>query len=128
MGWDIRGVDWSWLLGSVGPWALVLGRVLGFSLTAPGLAVPGLSWRFRLALAAVLGAVLLPVVGPRLGPPPDGPGAAWAGLAEVLAGALLGWSAGLIVAGARMAGDLVAAQAGLATATLLDPESGEERT
>ena len=37
-------------------------------------------------------------------------------------------AAGLIVAGARAAGDLVAAQAGLSTTTLFDPESGEELT
>ena len=43
------------------PWArLGLGaaRVLGLCLTAPGLAVPGLSWRFRLGLAVMLGIVL----------------------------------------------------------------------
>ena len=32
----------------------------------------------------------------------------------------------MVVAGARMAGELVAAQAGLSTSTLLDPETGEE--
>ena len=52
----------------------------------------------------------------------------WAGLAEVLTGAVLGWSAALIVAGARLAGELVAAQAGFSTATLFDPVSGEEIT
>jgi flagellar biosynthesis protein FliR len=36
--------------------------------------------------------------------------------------------AGLIVAGALAAGDLVSAQAGLSTTTLFDPESGEELT
>ncbi len=49
-------------------------------------------------------------------------------LLEVLTGGVLGWSAALIVAGARLAGELVAAQAGLSTATLLDPETGEEMT
>ena len=40
----------------------------------------------------------------------------------------MGLTAGLIVAGARSAGDLVSAQAGLSTSTLFDPESGEELT
>ena len=37
-------------------------------------------------------------------------------------------SAGLIVAGARQAGDLVAAQSGLSTASLFDPETGDDLT
>ena len=55
-------------------------------------------------------------------------GTAQALLLEVLTGGVLGWSAALIVAGARLAGELVAAQAGLSTATLIDPETGEELT
>jgi flagellar biosynthesis protein FliR len=51
---------------------------------------------------------------------------AWAGLLELLAGAVLGYLGGTIVAGARLAGELVAAQAGLSTSTLLDPETGDE--
>src|SRR5437870_3415299 len=125
---DIAPVDWAWFLGHAGAAALVFARVLGLCLTAPGLAVPGLDWRFRLGLATALGSVLAPVVAMRLAPPTDWPGAAWAALAEVLTGGVLGWSAGLIVAGARTAGELVATQAGLSTATLFDPESGEELT
>jgi flagellar biosynthesis protein FliR len=72
--------------------------------------------------------VLAPVLSGRVTVPPDWPGTAWAGLGEVLTGAMLGMVAGLMVAGARAAGDLVAAQAGLTTTTLFDPESGEEWT
>jgi flagellar biosynthetic protein FliR len=126
MAWDIIPADLAWFLGHAGACVLVFARVLGLCLTAPGLAVPGLDWRFRLGLAAALGSVLAPVVAMRLASPPDWPSAAWAGLAEVLTGGVLGWSAGLIVAGAQTAGELVAAQAGLSTATLFDPESGEE--
>jgi flagellar biosynthesis protein FliR len=128
MEWDVNAWDWTGLVGQAGASALVLARVLGLCLTAPGLAVPGLAWRFRLGLALVLGGALAPVAAARVVPPTDWPGATWAALAEVLIGAMLGWAAGLIVAGARAAGELVAAQAGLATATLFDPESGEELT
>ena len=114
--------------GRVGAWALVLARVLGLCLTAPGLAAPGLSWRFRLGLAVALASVLVPVMGGRVAAPADWAGVAWAGLAEVLTGGMLGMVAGLIVAGARAGGDLVAAQAGLSTTTFFDPESGEEVT
>jgi flagellar biosynthetic protein FliR len=129
MGWEIpEGIDWSGLTDRASTYGLVLARVLGLCLTAPGLAVPGLGWRFRLVLAAMLGVVLFPVVGVQPVAPLDLPSSAWAILAEVLTGGLLGWTAGLIVAGARTAGELVAAQAGLSTATLFDPESGEELT
>ena len=49
-------------------------------------------------------------------------------LVEGLGGAALGWSAALIVAGARQAGELVGLQAGLSPAALLDPEAAEELT
>lgn len=129
MGWEIlEGFDRSGLTGLSVTYALVLARVVGLCLTAPGLVVPGLGWRFRMGLAAMLGAVLFPVVSTQTVSHLDWPNAAWSGLTEVLTGGLLGWTAGLIVAGARTAGELVAAQAGLSTATLFDPESGEEQT
>lgn len=127
MEWGMAG-GWDWAIGRLGAWSLVLARTLGLCLTAPGLAAPGFPVRFRLGLAAMLGLVLVPVLGERVSAPPDLAGAAWAGLGEALAGAMLGMAAGLIVAGARAAGDLVATQAGLATATFFDPESGEELT
>jgi flagellar biosynthetic protein FliR len=131
MEWMIPGT-WEWAGGEadgrVVAWALVLARVLGLCLTAPGLAVPGLSWRFRLGLAGMLGMVLAPVISGRVSAPTEWAGAAWAGVGEVLTGGILGMTAGLIVAGARAAGDLVSAQAGLSTTTLFDPESGEELT
>lgn len=120
------GMDWA--AARLGAGCLVLARVLGLCLTAPGLAAPGLSWRFRVGLAGVLGLVLVPVLEGQVAAPPDWASGAWAGLGEGLVGAMLGTTAGLIVAGARAAGDLVATQAGLATATLFDPESGEEST
>jgi flagellar biosynthesis protein FliR len=76
----------------------------------------------------MLGLALVPVLGGRVTSPPAWADAAWSGVGEVLTGAMLGMTAGLIVAGARAAGDLVSSQAGLATATLFDPESGEEST
>src|SRR5262245_42189362 len=120
MGWELAGLDAAGILGPAGKGVLVWARVLGLCLTAPGLAVPGLAWQSRIGLAAVLGAVLAPVVTPQAMPPADWPAAVGTGLVEVFTGGLLGWTAGLIVAAARTAGDLVAAQAGLATATLFD--------
>jgi flagellar biosynthesis protein FliR len=78
----------------------------------------------------VLGAVLLPAAETLVAAPMDASwsSAAWAGMSEVLTGGVLGWSAALIVAGARLAGDLVAAQSGLSAAAFFDPETREELT
>jgi flagellar biosynthetic protein FliR len=118
----------AWLLGHSGGSALVLARVGGLAWTGPALATPGLGWRFRLGLAVLLAGVLLPVVEP-LARPPEGPAAvAQACVVEVLIGAALGWSAALVVAGARQAGEIVGLQAGLSPAALFDPEAGDELT
>ncbi len=129
MDWNLPGgVDWSWLVSSLGNYALVMARVSGLCLTAPGLAAPGLGWRLRIGLAVMLSVVLSPVLGAQAVAPPELPGTAWALFAELLTGGLLGMMAGLIVAGACSAGELVGAQVGLSTSTLFDPESGEEQT
>ena len=124
--WESGELDWPWLLCHASVCGLVLARVLGLCLTAPGLAIPELDWRFRIGLAAVLGVVLIPVVEPSIVAPVGWQSVASASFLELLAGAVLGYLAATIVAGARMAGELVAAQAGLSTSTLLDPETGEE--
>src|SRR6185312_11238172 len=49
-------------------------------------------------------------------------------LVELAVGAALGWSAALVVAGARQAGEIVGAQAGLSPAALFDPDAGDELT
>jgi flagellar biosynthesis protein FliR len=77
-------------------------------------------------MAVVLGLVVIPVLEPTIAPPVDWAGTVWSLLLEMLIGAMLGWSAALIVAGARLAGELVSAQAGLLTATLIDLETDGE--
>ena len=106
----------------------MLARTLGLGATAPALAAPGLEPRFRLLLAIALASVVAPVVGPGLTLPEGLSAIALACLGEVIVGAGLGWSAGLIIAGARQAGEVVGAQAGLSAAALFDPEVGDELT
>jgi flagellar biosynthetic protein FliR len=122
--------DWLW--SNAGVSALVLARVAGLSWTAPALATPGFDARLRIALAALLTVLLAPQVGPSIAAA-MAPGTGWpallrAMLTEALIGAALGWSAALIVAGARQAGEVVGAQAGLSAAALFDPEAGGEMT
>jgi flagellar biosynthetic protein FliR len=107
---------------------LVLARTLGLVATAPALAAPGLETRFRLLLAVALAALIAPVVGPSMAVQADVSAIAVACLGEAVVGAALGWAAGLVVAGARQAGEVVGAQAGLSTAALFDPDAGDGMT
>src|SRR4051812_2919142 len=102
--------DAIWLLGHAGAAALVLARVLGLAWTAPALATPGLGWRFRLALAVALAGVLVPAVGREVAAPEGWALLGRACVAELAVGAALGWSAALVVAGARQAGEIVGSQ------------------
>jgi flagellar biosynthesis protein FliR len=120
----------AWIVSHAGVSALAFARAAGLAWVAPGLATPGLDARFRLLLGGLLGAILVPAIqehastATSLGWPAVG--AACVG--EVVVGAALGWSAALVVAGARQAGELVGAQAGLAPAALFNPEAGDEMT
>jgi flagellar biosynthetic protein FliR len=107
---------------------LVLARTVGLVATAPALATPGLEPRFRLLLAIALAGVVVPVVGPGVEVPLGWINIGAACLGEAIVGAGLGWAAGLIVAGARQAGEIVGAQAGLSAAALFDPDAGDELT
>lgn len=126
MPWESGELSWTWILSHAAVCGVVLFRVLGLCLTAPGLAIPELDWRFRIGLAAALCLVLYPVVEPSIVVPVGWQSVVFALVLELLTGVVLGYLAAMVVAGARMAGELVAAQAGLSTSTLLDPETGEE--
>jgi flagellar biosynthetic protein FliR len=107
------------------PTILVLARTLGLVATAPTLAAPGLEPRFRLLLAVALAVLIAPVVGPSMAMQTNASAIALACLGEAVVGAALGWAAGLVIAGARQAGEVVGAQAGLSTAALFDPDAGD---
>src|SRR5512143_2437207 len=107
------------LADRLGPAWLVLLRVAGLAATAPGWGAVALGGRLRLALAVLVTAIVLPVVGPGL-PRFEGlPALAWAGLGEAATGAAMGLVLGLVVAAARQAGELIGTPAGLAPALLL---------
>ena len=128
MNMDLVPLDPLWIAAHAPVWVVVLARVSGACMTAPVTVVPGVAWHMRILLSLMLGGVLVPVLEPMIGSLPNGPHVAWLVVMELLVGGLLGLSAGLIVAAARQAGDLVAAQAGLSASAFFDPETGEELT
>jgi flagellar biosynthetic protein FliR len=120
----------EFLAGGIGPMVLIVARCGGIAATAPGWATPGLGWRFRVGLTGMLALVAAPVVGGNL-PTELASSPCVLGrelVTEAAIGAALGMLMGLVIAGARQAGDLVGAQAGLATASLYDPEAGDGLT
>jgi len=125
---DVAANQWDAVWPQLGVGLLILARIAGVCWTAPALSASGLSWQQRLGLAGMLGVLIVPLVAPTIALPPNRTAAAWSLLSEVLAGAVLGWSAALIVSGARQAGDLVSAQAGLSSSVFFDPETGDEGT
>jgi flagellar biosynthesis protein FliR len=118
----------AWLASHAGPALLASARAAGLAWTAPAFSTPGLGARPRLLLAVLLAVVLTPAVSAVVGPAAQLSiallGTACAG--ELVIGAALGWSAALVVAGARQAGEIVGSQAGLSAAALFDPEAGED--
>ncbi len=109
-------------------WLLIGCRILAVSWTAPALGTPGLDARIRIVLAALLTAILAPVVMPHVSIPRGN--AAWLGAmaSELLIGVGIGGAASLIIAGARQAGEVVGLQSGLSAASLFDPEVGDDLT
>ena len=120
----------TWLLAHAGLAAMGFARALGLVATAPALTTSGFDPRFRYLLAALLGFLLWPLISESGLERNAGSGLALgaACLIEAIVGAALGWSAALVVAGARQAGEMVALQTGFSSAALLDPEAGEELT
>ena len=118
----------SHLATQAGPWLLVLSRTLGLAWTAPALGTPGLDGRSRLILAGTLAVLIAPLVAGGMTCPTGPWSLAVACLVEVVIGAGLGWSGALVIAGARQAGEVVGAQAGLSPAALFDPEAGDGLT
>lgn len=127
----------AWLLAEGAVWLLAAARAFGLAWTAPGWATPALGPRLRIGLAAALALIVGPMLAPQqraLGlalpadPAAPAAGLAWLRLAggllvEGVIGAGLGLTAGLVVSGARQAGELIGIQAGLTPAAVFDPET-----
>lgn len=116
------------LLWLAAPWALVFARAAGLAWAAPGWSAAGLPARLRVGLAAALTLLVAPLATRDLAVPPDAAALATALIVEATVGAAMGATASLVIAGARQAGEVVGAQAGLSPAALLDPDAGDGMT
>ena len=101
---------------------LVLFRVSGLMLVAPVLSSSSVPATTRAALTLLITALILPAVGGASAVGVVGPGAL---VAELLVGLGIGMGAATLVAGAELAGEVLAVQTGLSGASALDPISGQ---
>jgi flagellar biosynthetic protein FliR len=106
-------------------WMLVFVRASAFLLVLPIFSAPNIPRRVRLALAALLGALIAPSLPPPAAPGPDF--TAWVGLfaVEVLAGLTLGFVTRMVFYVCDFAGRLIANEMGLNLASTFNPMAGE---
>lgn len=107
---------------------LVLARLLGLVFAAPAFGSVLIGWRIRLLLALLLTLLIAPIVGSSAPILPSIHGIDLIArlVVEAAIGAGMGLAAGLVIAGARQAGELVGNQAGLAPSSIFDPELSDE--
>lgn len=97
-------------------------RVSGLMLVAPILSSRSVPGTTRAALTILLTALILPAVGDVSTAGVVGPGAL---VAELVVGLGIGMGAATLLAGAELAGEVLAVQTGLSGASALDPISGQ---
>ncbi len=119
--WDLvtsLAMDRAWA------WLVVAARVVGLAATAPAWGSNAVGWRIRLVLVAMITFAVAPAVESIAQKPSDHGEIGRILVVELCVGTALGVASALMIAGARQAGELVGSQAGLAPASLLDPEVG----
>ena len=106
---------------------MVLSRVGTAVLTGPGLGENEIPPTVRAAIAAVLAALVYPLISNRLPPVPDAP-VALVGLLglEVLVGAWMGFLTRVLVMALSMAGAIISFMVGLSSVLQIDPTLGTQ--
>ncbi|MFN8542722.1 MAG: flagellar biosynthetic protein FliR [Candidatus Binatia bacterium] len=110
------------------PFLLVLARVAGLVLAAPLFGHLLVPLRVRIGLAVLLTVALVPVVPPPVALPTSLWGLGGAVAAESALGALMGFVAQLVFAGAQLGGQLAGIQMGFGMANLIDPQAHAQVT
>src|SRR4051812_17122572 len=120
-------IDVSFLPALAATFMLVFARIGTMVMLLPGLGEMSVPSRFRLTIALVLAAVLLPLhrnayqvdlrsFGPLLGLLAQ----------EVFIGAVLGLTVRLLISALQVAGSVIAQQLGLGFVTAVDPSQGQQ--
>jgi flagellar biosynthesis protein FliR len=120
-------IDVSFLPALAATFMLVFARIGTMVMLLPGLGEMSVPSRFRLTIALVLAAVLLPLhrnayqvdlrsFGPLLGLLAQ----------EVFVGAVLGFTVRLLISALQVAGSVIAQQLGLGFVTAVDPSQGQQ--
>jgi flagellar biosynthetic protein FliR len=112
------------ILGAV----FIFARIAAAVWTAPGGGSSAFGTRFRLIASVLLAVAVAPIVAPIETSLVSAGDWFWAITGELGVGGASGFSASLIVAAGRQAGDMIASAAGLGHAMLIDAEPGEEAT
>lgn len=115
------------LLSTLGLALPVFARALGLVITAPGWGLVGVGMRIRVVLAGLIACALLPAATRGQTDPAPHVAAVFSPLAccgELVIGVALGLAGALVVGAFRQAGELIALQAALSPASVLDMEPG----
>ncbi len=120
-----RAVDITLLLP---PFLLILFRVGGLTLTAPIFSSTGVPARVKAGFAFVVSLMIAPIVLPRV--PLNLPlGEVLVSVfGELLIGLILGMSVGFVFLGTRLAGMIIAQQAGIALGRVINPMMDDQTT
>jgi flagellar biosynthesis protein FliR len=120
-------IDVSFLPALAAAFMLVFARIGAMLMLLPGLGELTISLRFRLTMAVVLAAIMLPLHRDAYHVDLHSAGPVLVMLGEeLLIGAMLGMTARLTVAALQITGSVVAQQLGLGFVTAVDPTQGEQ--
>jgi flagellar biosynthesis protein FliR len=120
-------IDVSFLPALAAAFMLVFARIGAMLMLLPGLGELTISMRFRLTMAVVLAAIMLPLHRDAYHVDLHSAGPVLVMLGEeLLIGAMLGMTARLTVAALQITGSVVAQQLGLGFVTAVDPTQGEQ--
>ncbi len=116
------------ILLSLPIYALVLFRISGLMLTAPIYASTVVPVRIRVAIAVTVAAMIFPMMRAKAPAEMTLSMAVVGGIGEMMIGAIIGLSLGILLMGAEVGGLIVGRQAGLALANVYDPTRNQQIT
>lgn len=113
--------------GNVYAFLLIFCRIGSAAMSLPGVGENSIPARFRLCIALLISALVVPILGPTLPPLPAQPAhLAFLVITEIGLGLALGVMVRLLMSAMHVAGTVIALQGGLASAMLFDPNQGAQ--